>query len=299
MKAVIFGAGNDGKVLKKGLEKHYGVHICAVCDNDINKWGKWIDGIRIISPQELKQTDFEMIFICTSKERWYREIKAQLEDMGVPFEKIVIMKISSTYVDAYIEYDPIRKKWIKEFSDYSRDVGLQGNTAECGVYNGDNSVFINKYWPDRTLCLFDTFEGFSDQDIAYDSDAFCEFKSGYFVNNPFKTDTPDSLMKIVKTRMPYPDRVEIHKGYFPESAGGIEDRFCFVSLDMDLYQPQLEGLRFFWNKMEEGGVILLHDYFHPLLPGVKKAVADFESELGCALPKLPIGDSCSIAVIKK
>lgn len=198
--------------------------------------------------------DYETIFICTSKERWFKEMETQLKDMGIPPEKIVIMKTSSTYADAYMEYDPIRKKWIKEFSDYSRDVGLRGSTAECGVYNGDNAVFINKYWPDRALYLFDTFEGFSDQDIAYDSDTFCEFKNGYFVNNPFKTDTPDSLIKIVKARMSYPDRVKIYKGYFPESADGIEARFCFVSLDMDLYQPQLEGLRFFGIRWRTEGL---------------------------------------------
>lgn len=77
MKAVIFGAGSDGKVLKRGLEEHYSVQICAVCDNDRSKWGDWIDGIRIISPQELKQMNYETIFICTSKERWFKEMEAQ------------------------------------------------------------------------------------------------------------------------------------------------------------------------------------------------------------------------------
>jgi hypothetical protein len=45
-------------------------------------------------------------------------------------------------------------------------------------------------------------------------------------------------------------------------------------------------------------VILLHDYSHPQLPGVKRAVADFEKELGHAVPKIPIGDFCSLAIVK-
>lgn len=60
------------------------------------------------------------------------------------------------------------------------------------------------------------------------------------------------------------------KRFFPESAEGIQDSFCFVNLDMDLYQPMLNGLRFFYDKMEKNGVILLHDYFHEGLQGVKK-----------------------------
>ncbi len=298
MESVIFGAGRDGRVLKKGLEKYYGVHIGTICDNDMMKWGCMIDGVEIIPPQKLTQNEFEKVFICVSERRFYDEIKIQLLDMGIPEEKIVIMKRSSTYSDAYIEFDPVRKNWIKAFSDYSREIGLQGSTAECGVYRGDTSIFINKYWPDRSLYLFDTFEGFLEKDLTHDSNAFYEFRNGQFAKNPFKIDTSDSLIDIVKTRMSYPDNIKIFKGYFPESADGIKDRFCFVNLDMDLYQPQLEGLRFFWGKMEEGAVILLHDYFHPELPGVKEAVVDFEKELGQRLPKLPIGDNCSIAIIK-
>ena len=43
------------------------------------------------------------------------------------------------------------------------------------------------------------------------------------------------------------------KGYFPESAHGIDEKFAFVSLDLDLYKPTLEGLRFFYPKMIKGG----------------------------------------------
>ena len=66
---------------------------------------------------------------------------------------------------------------------------------------------------------------------------------------------------------------------------------------MDLYQPMLAGLRFFYSKMYPGGVILMHDYFHPELPGVKQAVEEFEKETQITLCKVPIGDFCSIAVI--
>lgn len=298
MESVIFGAGRDGRILKKGLEKCYGIHIGTICDNDADKWGSMIDGIKIISPQKLTHMEYEKIFICASKRVFYKEMENQLLDMGIPKEKIIIMRMSSTYSDAYIEFDPVRKNWIKAFADYSREIGLRGNVAECGVYRGDTSIFINKYWPDRSLYLFDTFEGFSEEDITHDCDTFFEFRNGHFTKNPFRIDTPDLLIKMVKSRMSYPDNIKIYKGYFPQSADGIEDKFCFVSLDMDLYQPQLAGLKFFWNKMEEGGAILLHDYFHPELPGVREAVMDFEREVGRKIPKIPIGDDCSMAIVK-
>lgn len=299
MESAVFGAGKYGKILKRGLEKYCGVHICTICDNDESKWGEKIDNVIISSPQKLIDMNFEKIFVCAVRLAQWSAIEMQLENMGIPKEKIVLMRMSREYQDAFIEVDFVRINWIKAFSEYTKETGMLGSVAECGVFYGDTAIFINKYWSDRALHLFDTFEGFSDKDIARDSNSFSAFKNGKFTTNPFKVDTPDSIIEVVKGRMCYPDNLKIHKGYFPECAGIIEDRFCFVNLDMDLYQPQLEGLRYFWNKMELGGVILLHDYYHPELPGVRMAVVDFEKELGEMLFKFPIGDGCSIAVIKR
>lgn len=302
MESVIFGAGYWGKVLKRGLEKFCGVHICAIFDNDESKWGEKIDNVIISSPQKLIDMNFEKIFVCIWGKDNYSEIETQLVNMGIPREKIEIMRTSKKYIEAFIEAyikdEFLKINWIKAFSRYTKEIGMRGSVAECGVLYGNTAMFINNYWPDRTLHLFDTFEGFHEKDIAYDSESFPAFKNGYFATNPFKINKPESIIDEVKDKMRYPDNLKIHKGYFPESAGIIEDKFCFVNLDMDLYQPQLEGLRYFWSKMEPGGIILLHDYYHPELPGVKKAVTDFEKELGEMLLKFPIGDDCSIAVIK-
>lgn len=41
----------------------------------------------------------------------------------------------------------------------------------------------------------------------------------------------------VMKKMITPNNVKILKGYFPESAVGVNDKFVFVNLDMDLYKP--------------------------------------------------------------
>ena len=108
-----------------------------------------------------------------------------------------------------------------------------------------------------------------------------EYINGRYTNKNMFADTDmDWLMRKMKN----PDNIQICKGYFPETAQGIEDRYCFVNLD-------------FWNKMEKGGCILIHDYFHPELPGVKKALDDFEKDMNVVLNKVTIGDGCSIAII--
>lgn len=260
--------------------------------------GGIIDSIQIIESQRLLEHDFDKIFVCIRKGNQFRAVEKQLIELGILKEKIVIMQKSVEYQDAFLELDFIRKNWIKCFADYTREIGLSGSGAECGVYYGETAMFINKYWKDRMLYLCDTFEGLVDQDVMLEEKNFDAFKIGSFTYSSFKAETPELMMDTVKTRMLYPEKVKVCQGRFLDSICRIEDKFCFVNLDMDLYQPQLDGLRFFGNKMESGGVILLHDYFHPELPGVKVAVADFEKENNCTLIKIPIGDGCSIAVLK-
>lgn len=108
MKSVIFGAGTWGKGLKKGLEKHYGVQIRAVFDNDESKWGEEIDGIAVSPPEKLIDMDFEKVFICVQNEVCRSEIEAQLESMRIAPEKIVVMATSDEYADAFIEVYDIR-----------------------------------------------------------------------------------------------------------------------------------------------------------------------------------------------
>lgn len=98
--------------------------------------------------------------------------------------------------------------------------------------------------------------------------------------------------------MSFPENCVIRKGYFPETAEGIEENFVFVNLDMDLYKPTYEGLVYFYPRMVEEGIILIHDYFSETYPNVKLAVEDYEKNYAVQLKKMPIGDGYSIAIVK-
>ena len=50
--------------------------------------------------------------------------------------------------------------------------------------------------------------------------------------------------------------------------------------------------------MVYGSIILVHDYYHEGLKGVREAINDFEIELEMKLIKIPIGDNQSIALLK-
>ena len=105
-----------------------------------------------------------------------------------------------------------------------------------GVFRGDFSRLINHYFPDRKLYLFDTFEGFDKRDAEVDR------------RENFSSATQDfalTSVDLVLSKMEHKDNCIIRKGWFPQTADGIDDTFCFVSLDCDLYQPLKSGLEFF------------------------------------------------------
>lgn len=195
-------------------------------------------------------------------------------------------KIISDFVSYPVES---RIEWLRSLSELQENIDKNINVAEAGVFQGDFAKHINSLYPERTLHLFDTFEGFSKEDVNREnglSDAY----SGKFAST-----SEDLVMK----KMSHPEKVHIHKGFFPQTAEGLTSQFCFVNLDMDLYQPTLEGLRFFAPKMVRDGVILIHDYlWGPYEKSVKKAVHEFMDETEFKnLRLMPIGDGVSIAVV--
>lgn len=133
---------------------------------------------------------------------------------------------------------------MKGYAEWINSRNIEGNVAECGVFRGDSAKFINRYFPNRKLYLCDTFEGFDYGDLQYEKGENNQsFNQSKFADQSFFAETG---VDFVMSKMIYPEKVVIKKGYFPESVLDVKDRFCFVNLDMDLYIPMLNGLRFFW-----------------------------------------------------
>lgn len=162
--------------------------------------------------------------------------------------------------------------------------GVPGAAAELGVYRGFFARCINRLLPDRQLYLFDSFEGFAEEANAPEA---------------FQAAHADTTAEQVLAIMPYPERVTVKPGFFPDSLRGLEERFCLVSLDVDFAQSTLDGLRYFWPRLEKGGYLLLHDWGSPGLPGVAEALTAYEAELGAALPAVPLCDVGGTLVLCK
>lgn len=64
----------------------------------------------------------------------------------------------------------------------------------------------------------------------------------------------------------------IHKGWIPDVFKKLPSmRWSFVHIDVDLYEPTLACLEFFFPQLAPGGIIICDDYGTPLFPGAGKA----------------------------
>jgi O-methyltransferase len=185
-------------------------------------------------------------------------------------------------------FDYIRLATLELVSHEIHKKKLEGSVAELGVYKGKFARYINQYFPDRLLYLFDTFQGFDKRDI--DREANNNFSAG---DQDFSDTSIESVLKL----MPYPKNCKIVKGFFPESAKDIEAQFVFVSLDTDLYEPIYNGLSFFYPRMTAGSYIFIHDFNNDAYKGTRGAVERFCLEQKISF--LPIPDLGGSVVIMK
>jgi len=181
-----------------------------------------------------------------------------------------------------VEFQSLRKDWIYDHkknndSDLVRllfltanlkqilDEKVEGAIAELGVFKGNSAKVFSTIANERSLYLLDTFSGFSANDLTS--------------NEPTSSTKGDfsAGLDVVKTFVGDRKNISYIQGYFPETAEKLpkDEKFCFVHLDVDLYEPMKAGLTYFYPRMSVGGQIVIHDYANSCWPGIKKAVDEF------------------------
>ena len=287
---ILYPFGVNGVMTKEILREQFGLEPSCIIDNNLYKTNAAIHPVEFLdslSPQEnlILLTIENPDSVATIRESVYNHF---------PKERVVEL-----FQNRASSRD-FRVTWLRHFSRFVYEKNLHGNVAECGVFKGDFAQYINLCFPDRKCYLFDSFEGFRAKDIADDNKIdninARQVRKDFFEQiDIFQATNID----LVMAKMPYPDNIIVKQGYVPETLEGVEDSFCFVNLDMDLYTPMLEALRFFYPRMVKNGVLLLHDYYsRGSLTGVEKAVYAYEKELGISLCKIPSEISSSLVIVK-
>ena len=275
-KALIFRSGVTGQQIKRKASDFY---VVGFIDNDPKRIGKQIEGLPILCLSSISDDDYDEIIVAVVS--GFDAVVNQLVDSNVPKEKI-----NTEFLITPIR---ARENFVYEYAALVNDLNIPGSIAEGGVFQGDFSKVLKAAFPRKEIYLFDTFCGFPENSISAEDGSGTTLTAGHLAVN--------SINHVLET-IGYTEKCHIRKGIFPGTTVGLEDEvFTMVSLDFDLFQPTLEGLRFFCPRMAENGLILIHDYFNSGYPGVRAAVQLFLSEEKTRKRFMPIGDSYSIAIM--
>ena len=311
----VWGTGcGASELIEQGLELS---RIAAFVDSFPN--GEIFLGKPVFLPNQLKQADCDLLIVTTRHAGAVADTCAQL---GIPPEKLLFLKNNHhlsdrndacTTAQTLLGNELLKKLLPKQrivptpasladsnlperdlSNDYVRLAtlellcrrleGVPGAAAELGVYKGFFARCMNQLMPERTLYLFDSFEGFAQNACATES-----FQAAH------RNTAIDQVLSI----MPRPKHIVVKPGFFPKSLDGMEEQFCLVSLDVDFAKTTLDGLRYFWPRLNKGGYLMLHDWGSPKLPGVAEALKAYEAEIGESIPGIPLCDVGGTLVLCK
>ena len=161
---------------------------------------------------------------------------------------------------------------------------IPGDFVELGCYKGDTSLMLAEVIKDsdKKLYIYDSFEGLpekSEKDVSLLGE---NFKKGELLVT--KREVKERFLRA-GLKVP-----AIKKAWFFElKSEDLPDLIAFSFLDGDFYESIRDSLKLVENKMSENGIIIVHDYNNPALPGVKKAVDEW-----IGTRKLQVLETCAI-----
>ena len=166
---------------------------------------------------------------------------------------------------------------------FLKSLALEGCRAECGVYRGMSSLLLCRaaaahdpaFRPDRYY-MFDSFERFSPPG-EFDLIPKRAADGSVRLEAPFpahaRLDTSVAHVREVFREFP---GAHIVQGYIPAVlAQAPETAWAFVHLDVDLYEPTLAGLEYFYPRLAAAGILVTDDYASEQYPGARRAWDEF------------------------
>ncbi len=251
----IYPYGEIGRWLYDTLKNQCGIENITAVDNQADS-----EHGEIWRVSDLAEIDWESgkyaVFLASSSAEYYTELRRELRQY-----------VRDEYIADFCGNGRLASLVMASKEIYRK--GISGNVAEAGVYKGDFAKWLNLLFPDRKLYLFDSFEGFREEQVA-------EQKDNADQTEEWIHTLKDTSVDLVLDKMVRRDNVVIKKGFVPDTFEGLEDHFAFVNLDMDIYQPTYDALTFFWPRLCGGGYIFVHDFDN--WDGIEAAVARFCAE---------------------
>ena len=167
-------------------------------------------------------------------------------------------------------------------------VHLDGDFVECGVYKGGYSLaladYLNFKEKNKYFWLLDTFNGLVKELLAPG-----EIDSGLY--ELYEGRYEECYDQVIQTFTPYPNYKIIRgpvPGVLPQCKA---EKVCYLSIDMNITEPEIEAANYFWDKLVPGGVIILDDYGFTAHINQKLAFDEWAKEKKVPVLSLPTGQA--------
>ena len=162
------------------------------------------------------------------------------------------------------------------------------NFAECGVCDGWGAYFaVNAAFNtgvDFKYYLYDSWQGMK-REYLLDSEDDSHGKYSHLDIERAKTNLA-----------PFNEHLVFNKGFVPDSfeVSNNPDRLSWLHIDLNSALPTIAALDFFFDKLENGGIVLLDDYAWPGYEDTKTHVDKWVQKANGMLFQFPTGQGVII-----
>lgn len=324
----IFGAGQAGMMVRTWLPATQ--ELMCFIDNDKEKQGKMLDGLPVLSLEEALQLHPEAIILAILNAEAEQLIRKQIEaagftgvctDLGsiraIQDVRLSALRLHAREIEARkIPGDvaelgvyqgafaaeinrlfPERRLWLFDTFEgfHARDLAIEAERTGVKTQRrsfADTTIeLVRSRLPHPELARF--VKGYFPESLE---DLNFEVLSG---SDAKQGGGHEKIQRALQTpgRNVMQASGNVTAACESQCEESCEPCFALVSLDPDLYEPTLEGLRFFYPRLAPGGRILIHDYTSCQFEGVKMAVDEYCRAEGLFV--VPLMDLHGTAVLVK
>ena len=187
--------------------------------------------------------------------------------------------------DIHIEWRAHVACWAAE-----RARRLGGCFVECGVNTGILSLAVCEYIDfnatGKDFYLFDTFCGIPESQMrpAEKADRVEENANIY-----------EECFEVARRNFADFPRAHLIRGMVPDTLSTVPiDRVAYLSIDMNIVEPETAAMEYFWDKLVPGAAVILDDYGWANYPLQQEAHDRFAADKGVSVLHLPTGQGLII-----
>lgn len=171
-------------------------------------------------------------------------------------------------------------------------IRLPGDFVEFGVNYGmlASGGMLDLDWNshDKAFFLFESFNGMKPEHVqsATEGRDLLSAYNSVALSNGFYATSPEE----VRANFAEFQNVHLIVGFVPDTLDQLTtDRVAFVHVDMNNPVPEKLALRFVWDRIVTGGIVLMDDYAQKGFELQKTAMDELAREIGFDILSLPTG----------